>query len=81
LTLSLNALATRVDLGYNVEVRAGELPPTPDDEPDTEDSVDPETRAATDAIRSKQKSLEFMNVSGKPILRLEQPEEPSKDEQ
>lgn len=29
LKLSLNALAKRVDLGYNVEVRAGELPPRP----------------------------------------------------
>lgn len=80
LTLSLNALATRVDLGYNVEVRAGELPPPPDDEADVEDPVDPETRSATEAIRSKQKSLEFMNVSGKPILTLEQPEEPLEDE-
>jgi HAMP domain-containing protein len=80
LTLSLNALAMRVDLGYNVEVRAGELPPPPDEEADLEDSIHPETRSATEAIRSKQKSLEFMNVSGKPILSLEQPEEALEDE-
>jgi hypothetical protein len=80
LTLSLNALATRVDLGYNVEVRAGELPPPPEDEVGVEDSVDAETRAATEAIRSKQESLEFMNLSGKPILSLEQPEGPLENE-
>jgi hypothetical protein len=75
LTLSLNGLATRIDHGYNVEVRVGELPPPPGEDEDVEDSVDPETRSATEAIRSKQKSLEFMNVSGKPILSLEQPED------
>jgi hypothetical protein len=42
---------------------------------DIEDSIAPETRSATEAIRSKQKSLEFMNVSGKPILSLEQPDD------
>lgn len=78
LTLQLNALAERVDRGYNVEVRTGKLPsPSDDDDEETPAvTLDAETQAAAEAVLAKQKGLQFMNVTGKPILRLEQPEEP-----
>lgn len=72
LTRQLNALAERIDRGFDVEVRAGEIPESTDDEID-EDEVDQATRKATKTVLDAQKDLEFMNVSGKPILSLEQP--------
>ncbi len=79
LRLSLNALATRVDQGYNIEVRAGELPPV--DEEGEETDVDPETRDAAEKVRETQKRLEFMNITGKPILSLDQPDPPPEEEE
>jgi hypothetical protein len=75
LRLQLNALADRIDRGYNVDVRTGELP-AGDDEEGEEIELDEETRAAAEEVQSKQRSLQFMNVTGKPILHLEQPDEP-----
>jgi hypothetical protein len=71
----LKALADRIDRGYNVEVRTGELPPPPDPEdPEAEPEVelDPEVREAAEGVLELQKSIDYMNVSGKPILHLEQ---------
>ncbi|HEU4739064.1 MAG TPA: hypothetical protein VFS54_08290 [Solirubrobacterales bacterium] len=78
--LQLNALAERIDRGYNVEVRAGELPESTD-EGEPGDDLDPATRKATEAVLEAQKSIEFMNVSGKPILSLEQADEDEEDSQ
>lgn len=72
LTRQLNALAERIDRGFDVEVRAGEIPESTDDEVD-EDETDQATREATRTVLDAQKNLEFMNVSGKPILSLEEP--------
>jgi hypothetical protein len=72
--LQLNALAERIDRGYNVEVRAGELPESTDEDELGED-LDPATRKAAETVLEAQKGIEFMNVSGKPILSLEQAEE------
>ncbi|HEX9966586.1 MAG TPA: hypothetical protein VGB06_01440 [Solirubrobacterales bacterium] len=74
----LSALADRIDRGFNVEVRAGEIPRSTDDEID-EDDKDREVREAAETVLKARKSLEFMNVSGKPILHLEQPEDPTDD--
>ncbi len=76
LRLQLNALAERIDRGYNVEVRAGELP-EPTDDDDDDEGLNQATRVATKAVLDAQKKLEFMNVSGKPILSLETPDESS----
>lgn len=71
LTRQISALADRVDRGFDVEIRAGEIPESTEDEAD-EDDVDTETRKAARTVLEAQKSLEFMNVSGKPILSLEE---------
>lgn len=69
LKLQLNALAERIDHGYNVEVRTGELPePEEDDEDEPLDSV---TREAVETVLEAQKSIQYMNSTGKPILHLE----------
>jgi hypothetical protein len=71
LTLQINALANRIDRGFDVDVRAGEIPESTEGEAD-EDEVDTETREAARTVIDAQKSIEFMNVSGKPILGLEE---------
>ena len=83
LRLQFNALAERIDRGYNAEVRAGELPEPPDEEDEEVPGVDldDETREAAEFVLAKQKELQFMNVSGTPILHLEQPEDPTAEDQ
>jgi hypothetical protein len=74
LRLELNALAERIDRGYNVEVRTGQLPPPPEDDEEAEPlDMDPNVKSTAETVLGMQKQLSFMNVSGKPILRLEQP--------
>lgn len=77
LKLQLNALALRIDHGYNVEVRTGELPEP--DEDDDGDVFDSETREAVQTVLGAQKSIRYMNSTGKPILSLEQPTEQDTD--
>lgn len=74
MTLQLNALARRIDHGYNVEIRTGEIPDVTEGEED-EQGFEPETRDAVRSVLEAQQKLEFMNVSGKPILHLEQPDD------
>ena len=71
LTVSLNAMANRIDRGYNIEIRVGEIEP-PSDEED-EKSMSAEERKRRDIvekIRAKQENLKFANVTGQPILTL-----------
>ncbi len=71
LTVSLNALANRIDRGYSIEVRAGEIEPPADEE--DEKMMSAEERAKREIIEKvleKQESLKFANVTGQPILTL-----------
>lgn len=72
---SLNALANRIDQGYNVEVRAGEVP-EPEDEEEEESEETAKRRELARAVLEKQKSLQFMNLTGRPILELHEVTEP-----
>jgi len=76
LNIRVSELAERIDNGFDVEVRAGELPEPTEGEED-EETLDPETMAATEKVLDAQKSLEFMNVEGKAILHLNPPDEPA----
>jgi hypothetical protein len=76
LTIRVNQLAERIDHGFDVEVRAGELPDPTEGEED-EETLDAETMEATERVLEAQKSLEFMNVEGKAILHLNPPDEPA----
>jgi hypothetical protein len=71
LKIQLGELAQRIDRGYNIEVRAGELPESTAED-DDEKAFDPSTYEAVRAVVKAQPGLEFMNVSGKPILRLDE---------
>src|SRR5680860_624641 len=73
LTKQLNALIERVDRGFDVNVRAGEIPEEVEGDVEEEEVVDRTTREAAEQIIEAQPGLEFMNVSGKPILHLEAP--------
>ena len=59
---SLNAIAVRVDRGYNVDVRSGE--PVPDV---------PDSATAVAEIRAAAPNLQYINLSGTPILLLAMP--------
>jgi hypothetical protein len=71
---ALNAIANRIDRGYVVEVRAGELPPAPDDE--EESPEDRQRREAVEGVRAKLGELRFTNTSGAPILQLPEGDQP-----
>jgi hypothetical protein len=75
LTMSINALANRIDRGYTVEVRAPELPPPPEEDGngDGEAGETPEQRGlreTTEAVLAKQETLKFSNATGETILSL-----------
>lgn len=69
LNLRVSELAERIDKGFDVQVRVGALPDPTEGEED-EETLDPATMKATEAVLNAQKSLEFMNVEGKSILHL-----------
>lgn len=73
LKVSLNGLANRIDKGYSVDVRVGELPPPPDeDDPEAkpESKEQQERRKIVEQVQAKQESLRFTNLTGEPILSL-----------
>ena len=60
---SLNAIANRIDAGYNFDVRVGNAePPGEDQEPDQD------VAAVVELIRTASASLKFINMSGARIL-------------
>lgn len=76
---SLLKVAERIDDGYNISVRVGELPP-PGEEADDEDggnAEDAARRALTEQVRAVEdrtgRSRNLMNLTGAPILSLEMP--------
>jgi hypothetical protein len=73
LTDSLNALANRIDRGYGVEVRAGDFPESDEEEP--RDPEEEERRLEAEKVHEMQQKLSFMNVTGKPILQLPEPQD------
>jgi hypothetical protein len=60
--ISLNMLASRVDRGYNFEVRCQ---PLPAGKPEKE-----ETKRAIAAIQAATANMQFLKLEGKPILKL-----------
>jgi hypothetical protein len=67
---ALRGLARRIDQGYVIDVRVGELP-APSEEED--EAPSPETqriRQIVDEVMSVQERLKFANLSGEPILEL-----------
>jgi hypothetical protein len=81
LRLSLNALANRVDHGYNIDVRAQ---PEPDNEENEDQPGATAISQALHGINELAPKLAFVNRSGQPILRLPEgtarPEEPDNPE-
>ena len=69
LKLSLNAFANRIDRGYNIDVRAGEIDPA--EEEDSENGNT--TTIALRTIAETSPNLRFINRTGQPILELPEP--------
>ena len=70
--ISLHKLANRIDRGYHIEVRIGELP-EPEDE---DDKTDEDLQSVAEEIHRAAKKLQFIRLKGEPILSL--PEESPK---
>lgn len=64
LRLSLNALANRIDIGYNIDVRAA------DDSPESEDDTPNGEQSALQFIIETSQNLRFINRTGQPVLSL-----------
>jgi hypothetical protein len=75
LVQTLNALANRIDRGYSVDVRAGEVP-EPEDEADEPEETTERRRLAR-AVLDMQKRIQFRKLTGSPILELPEGPEPS----
>lgn len=81
-TRSLRGIAGRIDDGYNISVRVGVLDAADEeaDDAQTEDQVPPELREQVRLVEERARAFEFMNLSGRRILSLEDPEsEPDSD--
>lgn len=61
LRISLNKIANRIDIGFNIEVRV---------EPPAASKADNESQVAIDAIQSATHGMQYMKLEGKPILKL-----------
>lgn len=70
LRISLNKLADRIDRGFNVDVRVGEIAKGSKD-------VDQKTKESIARIREAASNAQFLNLSGQPILRLAERNETS----
>ena len=79
LARALTEIARRLDQGYNIDVRRGELPPPPPEPEEGEqpapDPIDVDTRRYAEGIAQRHRALRFMNQTGAPILRLEPAEQ------
>lgn len=73
LTRGLNALANRIDKGYTVEIRAGELPEVTETGEDADSATEDATNiATTELVLEKQQRIRFKKLGGTPILKLEE---------
>jgi hypothetical protein len=64
--ISLNAIANRIDRGYNIEVRSAPLATD-----DTEQNA--KQRAAIAAVQAASANMQYLNLEGQPILQLPEP--------
>ena len=74
---ALNGIANRIDRGYTMEVRAGELPEPANEEEGEESDDERRAREAADGVILLQERLRFTNSSGTPILALPEGDEPA----
>lgn len=73
LKLSLNAIANRIDRGYNIDVRAEPEEPTHSEGGDEDASTEGPDGPALRRIVEISPKLRFINRSGEPILSLPEP--------
>ena len=65
---ALRSLALRIDRGYVMDVRVGQLPPPAEDE--AEENVDEKLRRIVDEVFERQERLQYTNLTGEPLLEL-----------
>ncbi len=75
LRLSLNSIANRIDAGYHIDVRVGELPESTDEGggEDAGGAASPQS-TAIGHITSAHEGLQFIRLAGSPILQLPEPD-------
>ncbi len=64
-TISLNRLATRIDQGFNLEVRVQPM------KADDQVAQDAQTKSAIELIQKATQNMQFLRLEGQPILKLE----------
>jgi hypothetical protein len=72
LRMDLRELAERLEQGYNVEVRTGELPERSEDKGDP---LDPSVRQAAESVLEAQEGIRSLNAAEQPELSLEHPDD------
>ena len=72
---SLTQLATRIDEGYSIEVRAFSPPEEGDEDDEAFEDVPTESVRAARAITERQPRMRTMNLTGRPILELTEGDE------
>ncbi|HVQ57848.1 MAG TPA: hypothetical protein VMS60_02965 [Solirubrobacterales bacterium] len=72
LRMELAELAQRIEQGYNVEVRTGELP---EGGKDQDDSLEPSARKAAESVLEAQAGIRSLNAAEEPGLSLKQPDD------
>ena len=75
---ALSKLANRIDRGFNVEIRVEPLTDVSEEDEEGENTENEEKAQQIEAIRAAVSEMEFMNLTGQPILHL--PETTSNDE-
>jgi hypothetical protein len=78
LRMDLAELAERLEQGYDVEVRTGELP---ERDKSKDDPLDPSTRQAAESVLEAQDGIRSLNAADEPELSLEHSDDPEDAEE
>lgn len=70
LKISLSKLANRIDKGFHIEVRIGELPAPEEDSEEGQDATADALRENAATIKAATETLQFINLEGDPLLAL-----------
>ncbi len=81
LSLSLNAIANRVDAGFHFDVRMGALVETTDEDAEAKDNGAATTSDAASRIAASRDGLQFVRLKGAPLLQLPEPDNDAGQEQ
>lgn len=78
LRMDLGELAGRLEQGYNIEVRTGELPERNEGK---DDPLDPSTRRAAESVLEAQEGIRSLNTAEEPERSLKHPDDPEEEQE